>query len=179
VFLPPQLCSVNVGINKQVSVNPKLQPRILVIQRLLDNPAEYNSFMNCIFSAQKLHCLMDGLLLSSNSESSALQQACHLTGGTYSRYTVGNEFSQLLLVLLHKFLASACTRKFLAIPVQDTVSFKASCGCHQRPTEFAFVCTVCLSLTCEVPAVDKNGDRVCRACNTAVAAEASNPKQLK
>ena len=169
---------VYIGINKQMSVNSRLQPRILVIQRLLDNPAEYNSFMNCIFSAQKLNCLMDGLLLSGSGDSSALQQACYLTGGIYSRYSTSNDFSHLLLVLIDKYLSSRCTRNLLAVPVQDTVSFKASCSCHHCPIEFAFVCTVCLSLTCEVPAVDAEGNRMCRACNTAVGAPETNPNPI-
>ena len=137
-----------------------------MVQRLLDTPAEYNSFMNCIFSAQKMGCLIDGLLLSSRIDSSALQQACHLTDGTYHRHSA--DLSQLLLVLLHKFLASQSTRKLLAAPLQDTVSFKASCVCHQRAVEFAFVCTVCLSLTCEPPPADSGGLLVCSSCNTSV-----------
>jgi transcription initiation factor TFIIH subunit 3 len=43
--------------------------------------------------------------------------------------------------------------------VQKSVDFKASCHCHQRPVEFAYMCSVCLTLTCQ-PA------DLCEVCHT-------------
>jgi transcription initiation factor TFIIH subunit 3 len=39
------------------------------------------------------------------------------------------------------------------------VDFKAACHCHQKPVEFAFMCSVCLTLTCQA------ADR-CEVCAT-------------
>ena len=43
---------------------------------------------------------------------------------------------------------------------QKTVDFRASCFCHRRPVEFAFMCSVCLALTCELP------ESSCATCGT-------------
>lgn len=44
--------------------------------------------------------------------------------------------------------------------LQKLVDFRASCFCHRRPVEFAFMCSVCLALTCELPEVS------CSTCST-------------
>ena len=46
--------------------------------------------------------------------------------------------------------------------LQKLVDFRASCFCHRRPVEFAFMCSVCLALTCDLPELS------CSTCGTAV-----------
>ncbi|RYG68505.1 hypothetical protein EON64_05030 [archaeon] len=42
------------------------------------------------------------------------------------------------------------------------VDFKASCHCHKKPVEFAFMCSVCLTLLCDTPSDS------CPVCETPV-----------
>lgn len=46
---PHQLPPINLATNRQLQQNPKLQPRILVVQLAKDQSATYNSVMNSIF----------------------------------------------------------------------------------------------------------------------------------
>eukprot|EP01032_Pedospumella_encystans_P012539 gene12539-14501_t len=132
-----------------------LQSRILVLQFERDRNQNYNAVMNSIFSAQKMNVMVDALVLAS-FDSHILQQACFLTGGTYMKHADKEDLLQLLTT---HFLADVSTRAHLATPQQKSVDFKASCHCHKRPVEFAFMCSVCLTLTCQV------GDS-CVVCGT-------------
>lgn len=144
-------------INRQLKINPKLQPRILTTQIGKDDSKSYNSVMNSIFSAQKIGVPVDALILS-KEDSPFLQQACLITNGIYLHPADQRDILQLLLT---HCLASLCTRYTLECPIQKIVDFKASCFCHQKSVEFAFMCTVCLALTCEET-------EVCSTCNTKV-----------
>ena len=46
---PHQLPPINLATNRQLQQNPKLQPRVLVVQLAKDQSATYNSVMNSIF----------------------------------------------------------------------------------------------------------------------------------
>lgn len=69
---------MHIAINKlQTTFGSQVQPRILIVQMFPDDPTTYNSMMNCIFSAQKMNVLIDGLVLSNRYDSSILQvQQC-------------------------------------------------------------------------------------------------------
>lgn len=109
-------------------------------------------------SGQKLDVMIDALILSP-FESHFMQQACFLTGGLYYKHT---DIRDMLQVLNFNFLSNKSTRKLLNLPLQDAVDFKASCHNHKKPVEYAFMCSVCLALTCseceETPA--------CTVCGT-------------
>lgn len=55
------------------------------------------------------------------------------------------------------FLADAQARLALVNPTQDTVDFRAACFCHRRVIDTGFVCSVCLSIFCEVPQQETEG----------------------
>ena len=132
--------------HRQVSSNPKLQPRLLLMQLRRDHPPCYNSIMNSIFSADRLNCPIDAIVLSPQNDSHFLQQACYLTRGTYQCPT---DQRDLLQVLMTHCLASPSSREVLQGCVQKTVDFRATCYCHKTPVEFAYLCSVCLALSCE------------------------------
>lgn len=171
------------AINKQLTAmgsgGRNLQPRVLVVQRLGDDPGCYHPLMNCLFSAQKMGVAVDGLVLgggvgagAGRIESAMLQQACYITGGVYHLHAAApanaDYASALLLVLTYKFLASASTRKLLNAPLQETVSFRASCSCHKAPVQVAYVCSVCLALTCSREHADAGSTAalICGSCKT-------------
>jgi transcription initiation factor TFIIH subunit 3 len=142
--------------NRQLLLHPKLQPRILVVQLTKDQSTTYNSVMNSIFSAQKLGVVLDAVVLS-KEDSRFLQQACLLTRGVYQRPSDQKDLLQLMMA--HN-LPSTWTRGILHAPMQKLVDFRASCFCHRKPVEFAWMCSVCLALTCEAP------EDACSTCGT-------------
>jgi transcription initiation factor TFIIH subunit 3 len=74
------------------------QSRILILTASPDSSSQYVSMMNCIFGAQKRGVLIDVCKLLGGSDSVFLQQACHLTGGTYFRLEGITGLLQTLMV---------------------------------------------------------------------------------
>eukprot|EP01039_Chlorochromonas_danica_P007270 gene7270-8043_t len=141
---------------EQEGVGSRTQARVLLLQFDKDRPQNYNALMNCIFSAQKMEVVVDALLCSS-FDSHLLQQVCFLAEGLYVRHGDGGDLAAMLTTY---FLADRKTRQLLSNPSQKMVDFKASCHCHQKPVEFAHMCSVCLSLLCTVPS------DMCPVCET-------------
>jgi len=85
-----------------------------------------------------------------------LQQAAHLTGGSYVHL---ERRGALLQYLIMAFLSPPSMRKTLSVPTQDKIDFRAACFCHKTIVDIGFVCSVCLSIFCQpVP--------VCSTCRT-------------
>jgi transcription initiation factor TFIIH subunit 3 len=147
--LPQALSMALCVINRQLQMNPNLQPRVINMQLAKDQSPSYSPIMNCIFSAQKLNVQIDAVIFG-RSDSPFMQQACFLTGGVYLRPE--DQRSHLQRMLTHS-LPSNASRVLLRNPPQRSIDFRASCFCHGKPLEFAFMCSVCLSLLCEPVAV--------------------------
>ena len=75
---------------------PPLQSRILCISSSPDDPGQYLATMNAIFAAQRSKVVIDACVLG-NHHSSFMQQATHLTGGTYLKPTQPDALVQYLL----------------------------------------------------------------------------------
>ncbi|KAF9051175.1 transcription factor Tfb4 [Hymenopellis radicata] len=130
-------------------------PRILVLSVSQDLTTSYIPVMNSIFSAQKLKVTMDVCQMY-GSDSVFLQQAAHLTGGSYIFL---ERRDALLQYLIMAFLSPPAIRKILSVPTQDRIDFRAACFCHKNIVDIGFVCSVCLSIFCQpVP--------VCSTCRT-------------
>lgn len=96
------------------------------------------------------------------ADSVFLQQASHLTSGTYFRLTDPRALLQTLLVSRSStalraagadgpqtmYLPSPSTRPLMNLPNQDEVDFRAACFCHRRIVDVGYVCSVCLSSAC-------------------------------
>ena len=90
-----------------------------------------------------------------------LQQAAHLTGGSYIYLERRDALLQYLMVCslrlqlkavpthlsFHQmsFLPPPSLRHIIAVPRQDKVDFRAACFCHKNIVDIGFVCSVCLS----------------------------------
>mmetsp|Transcript_8198 Transcript_8198/g.20720 ORF Transcript_8198/g.20720 Transcript_8198/m.20720 type:complete len:312 (+) Transcript_8198:269-1204(+) len=134
-------------------------PRILCLQGSEDSASQYIPMMNAIFSAQRVGIPIDSCLLGCD-DSAFLQQAAHITGGLYYKPRRGDTLVQHLLSVSS---ADQYSRRFLQLPNQRGVDFRASCFCHKRPVDTGFVCSVCLSIFCE--------DRVlCPTCGASFSA---------
>ncbi|KAH9083474.1 transcription factor Tfb4 [Lactarius deliciosus] len=129
--------------------------RILILSVSPDLSASYIPVMNSIFSAQKLKVTIDVCKVY-GEETVFLQQAAHLTGGSYIYLERRDAFLQYLTM---SFLPPPSIRHIMAVPRQDKVDFRAACFCHKNIVDIGFVCSVCLSIFCSpVP--------VCSTCRT-------------
>lgn len=118
--------------------------RILALTASEDASAQYIATMNAIFSAQHADIVIDSCHIGIK-DSPFLQQASHLTGGTYMR---PSDPCVLLQYLINVYASDSETRKYLRTQISQSVSFRASCFCHKRPIDVGFVCSVCLSVFC-------------------------------
>ncbi|KAF8070625.1 transcription factor Tfb4-domain-containing protein [Lyophyllum atratum] len=144
--------------NKQADgLDPAIlpDPRILLLSASPDLSTSYIPVMNAIFSAQKLKVTIDVCQIY-GPDSVFLQQAAHLTGGSYIFL---ERRDALLQYLIMSFLSPPSIRKTLSVPTQDRIDFRAACFCHKNIIDIGFVCSVCLSIFCQpVP--------VCSTCRT-------------
>ncbi|KAJ7747340.1 transcription factor Tfb4 [Mycena metata] len=154
------LCYVN-RITLPPSSNSKAQangfhpgvlpdPRILILSVSPDLSTSYIPIMNSIFSAQKLKATIDVCQIY-GPNTVFLQQAAHLTGGSYIFLERRDALLQYLIARLlvvsaaMSFLPPPAIRKTLSVPTQEQVDFRAACFCHKRIIDIGFVCSVCLS----------------------------------
>ena len=124
---------------------PSFRSRILIISVSADASTQYIPMMNTIFAAQKKSIIIDVCKLL-GKDTVFLQQAAHLTGGTYFRIESGTD--GLLQSLLSAYLPSRSVRQLLYLPTMDDVDFRAACFCHRKIVDIGYVCSVCLSCEC-------------------------------
>ncbi|KAJ2724175.1 RNA polymerase II transcription factor B subunit 4 [Coemansia sp. Benny D115] len=135
----------------------KIWPRILVLSAAEDSPREYIALMNSIFAAQKMSVFIDICKLIGR-DSVFLQQAAEISGGIYLKLNSQNNES-LLQTLLFTYLADHYTRGIMYSPSNKQIDFRATCFCHKRVVDIGYVCSVCLSIFCQlIP--------VCSTCHT-------------
>ncbi|KAF7983785.1 hypothetical protein HWV62_19003 [Athelia sp. TMB] len=116
-------------------------PRILVLSVSPDLAPAYIPIMNAIFAAQKLRATLDVCKLF-GADTVFLQQAAHLTGGSY---VFLERRDALLQHLIMSHLPPPAMRALVAVPTQDRVDFRAACFCHKAIVDIGFVCSICLS----------------------------------
>ncbi|KAJ2399986.1 RNA polymerase II transcription factor B subunit 4 [Coemansia sp. RSA 2530] len=152
--LSKALCHIHRVVDSTTS---KVWSRILVLSAADDSPREYISLMNTIFAAQRMSVLID-ICKVFGGDSVFLQQAAEITGGNYLKVdTAGGE--SMLQTLMFTCLADHYTREVLAAPTNETIDFRATCFCHKRVVDIGYVCSVCLSIFCEMAPV-------CSTCQT-------------
>ncbi|KAI0008932.1 transcription factor Tfb4 [Xylariaceae sp. FL0662B] len=134
--------------------------RILVVSVSDSEPAQYIPTMNAVFAASHARIPLDTLSLYGTP--TFLQQAAFITGGTF--LSASTNPRGLLSYLMFGFLADADARRSLVTPTQDGVDFRAACFCHRNVINTGFVCSICLSIFCEVPAGAE-----CLTCGTRLA----------
>ncbi|KAK6824534.1 transcription factor tfiih subunit [Apiospora arundinis] len=142
---------------------PSLHARILVLSVSDSEPAQYIATMNAVFAASHARIPIDTLSLSPHASPTFLQQAAFITGGSYVAASLNPR--GLLTYLMLGFLPDAEARAHLLQATQDRVDFRAACFCHRDVVDTGFVCSVCLSIFCEVPP----GDGGCLTCGTQLA----------
>lgn len=152
-------CKALCMINRDQKENPKRHCRIFIIQNSADCALDYVKFMNCVFSAGKQRVVIDGVTFESMQNSIFLQQATYWTNGILFRPSQGAHKDGILMQLMTQFLPSAILRKHMPSIEKRTVDLKATCFCHQKHREIAFVCPVCLAIYCK-------RTRSCPMCST-------------
>ncbi|KAH6896934.1 TFIIH subunit Tfb4/p34 [Thelonectria olida] len=135
---------------------PTLRGRILVVSVSDSEPSQYISTMNAVFAAAHQQVAIDTLSLC--GDPTFLQQACFNTNGTFLAVEHPHGF---LTYLMFGLIADTEARESLVSPTHDTVDFRAACFCHGRVVDTGFVCSICLSIFCELP---ENAE--CLTCGT-------------
>ncbi|XWW97777.1 hypothetical protein V2A60_005764 [Cordyceps javanica] len=138
---------------------PPMKGRILVLSVSDSESAQYIPTMNAVFAAAHSHVAIDTLALA--GDATFLQQACFNTGGVFLR--AANP-QGLLTYLMFGMIADTEAREALISPTHDTVDFRAACFCHGNVVDTGFVCSICLSIFCELP---ENAE--CLTCGTKLA----------
>ncbi|TFK44391.1 transcription factor Tfb4-domain-containing protein [Crucibulum laeve] len=155
ISTPTTTSTTNTAVAKAADPSILPDPRILILSVSPDLSASYIPIMNSIFSAQKLKVTIDVCQVY-GPDTVFLQQAAHLTGGSYIYL---ERRDALLQYLIMAFLPTPSVRAILATPTQDKIDFRAACFCHKIIVDIGFVCSVCLSIFCQpVP--------VCSTCRT-------------
>ncbi|CAK7223258.1 RNA polymerase II transcription factor B subunit 4 [Sporothrix bragantina] len=136
-----------------------LHARILVISVSDSSPAQYIPTMNAVFAAAHAGVAIDVLAL--RGAATFLQQAAYITRGTFiappppaNEGDGHNPHAQGILAYLMLGFSAASARDVanaLVPPSADAVDFRAACFCHRRVVDTGFVCSICLSIFCEVP----------------------------
>ncbi|KAI0550387.1 TFIIH subunit Tfb4/p34 [Xylaria curta] len=139
---------------------PNLHARILVLSVSQSEPAQYIPTMNAVFAASHARIPIDTLSLY--DAPTFLQQAAFITGGIF--LSAANNPRGLLSYLMFGFLADVDARDALVTPSMDSVDFRAACFCHRDVVDTGFVCSICLSIFCEVPERAE-----CATCGTKLA----------
>ncbi|BGP03226.1 General transcription and DNA repair factor IIH subunit TFB4 [Rhodotorula toruloides] len=156
------LCHINrlsttdpLSASSAASAIRRPKPRIVVISVTQDSSAQYVPIMNCIFTAQKNNIQIDVCKVF-GPDAVFLQQACHLTSGSY--YKLARR-AGLLQYLMMAFLPGPAAHRHLNQPRQEQVDLRAACFCHRKIVDIGYVCSVCLSIFCSpLP--------VCSTCRT-------------
>ncbi|OAA74798.1 transcription factor TFIIH subunit Tfb4 [Akanthomyces lecanii RCEF 1005] len=138
---------------------PPLKGRILVLSVSDSESAQYIPTMNAVFAAAHSRVAIDTLALA--GDATFLQQACFNTSGIFLR--AANP-QGLLTYLMFGMIADTEARESLVTPTHDTVDFRAACFCHGNVVDTGFVCSICLSIFCELPA-----NAECLTCGTKLA----------
>jgi len=125
---------------------PALRTRMLVFSAGPDRAHHYTAAINAIFSAQRYGIPVDACILG-DKPSTVLQQAADLTRGLYSHPTA-DQHPMLSQVFIASHLPDPATRELLLAPPAHAVDLRASCFCHRRHVDLAYVCSVCLSIWC-------------------------------
>ncbi|TDZ58480.1 General transcription and DNA repair factor IIH subunit tfb4 [Colletotrichum trifolii] len=134
----------------------RLRARIFILSVSDSEPVQYIPTMNAVFAASHSQIPIDTLALS--GESTFLQQASYITDGTFMRAASP---MGLLSYLMFAYSADAEARSSLIPPTHHTVDFRAACFCHGRVVDTGFVCSICLSIFCDVP-----DNAECLTCGT-------------
>ncbi|KAL2214183.1 transcription factor Tfb4 [Sarocladium strictum] len=152
--------SLPASTDSKSNSRPPLKGRILVLSVSDAEPTQYIPTMNAVFAASHAQVAIDTLSLS--GEQTFLQQACYNTNGTF--LSAAAHPQGLLTYLMFGLIADTEARESLVSPTTDTVDFRAACFCHGRVVDQGFVCSICLSIFCELP-----DDAECLTCGTKLA----------
>lgn len=137
----------------------RLRARIFILSVSDSEPVQYIPTMNAVFAAAHSQIPIDTLALS--GDATFLQQASYITDGTFMQAASPRG---LLSYLMFAYSADAEARSSLIPPTHHTVDFRAACFCHGRVVDTGFVCSICLSIFCDVP---ENSE--CLTCGTKLA----------
>ncbi|KAF7636890.1 hypothetical protein Mgra_00003629 [Meloidogyne graminicola] len=130
---------------------PNSTGSIIIINLAQNLSNEHSTLMNLFFASKHSSLVVNAVSLNGNVP--ILQQACDITNGIH--VTLDN------VKLLTQTILSECitiSNNSLFIRPQLDIDYRAVCHCHNKLLSIGWVCSVCLSVTCNyVP--------FCKICN--------------
>ncbi|KAK1761454.1 putative transcription factor [Echria macrotheca] len=166
-----------------------VRARILIISVSDSSAEQYIPTMNAVFAAAHSEIPIDTLSLRGSP--TFLQQASHITRGNFINVLEPRGLLQYLMVGCasagltpdpNDNTASGNRARMklgkqtpvppqggdggdpLFAPRAESVDFRAACFCHGSVIDTGFVCSICLSIFCDIP-----DGGVCRTCGTKLA----------
>ena len=125
-----------------------IKSRILILSVSSDLSAQYIPMMNLMFGAQKKRIPIDVVKLGQSNL--LLDQAADASGGLLTHLKTEEDLHELLQYLMSMYLSDQQSRKHLILGQHHDVDFRAACFCHKRIVDIGYVCSVCLSIYCQV-----------------------------
>lgn len=167
-LLPPAKSGSEAAIQTATATpeTPTLHSRILVLGVSDSSPSQYIATMNAVFAASHNRIPIDTLSLSPFASPTFLQQAAFITGGVY--LDASSNPQGLLAYLMSGLIPDADQRTMVLCPTQEKVDFRSACFCHRKVVDTGFVCSICLSIFCEVPKAEDGGAE-CLTCGSRLA----------
>ncbi|CAK5077057.1 unnamed protein product [Meloidogyne enterolobii] len=139
------------AFNKYSKQYPNSSGSIIIVNLAQNLSNEHSTLMNLFFAAKHSSLVVNSVSLNGNVP--ILQQASDITGGTNM---VLDNIKLLAQTILSECLIASKTSLFTH-PQQD-IDYRAVCHCHNKLLSIGWVCSVCLSVTCNyVP--------FCKICN--------------
>ena len=115
---------------------------VLVLSASTTRSRQHSAVVNCAFSAQRMQAPID--VCSLREPCSVLQQACHVTGGTFSSPTAAQQASLSTFLQTVHMVPPALRKAMKQLP-QTSVDLRVACSESGDLLEMAFVCTACLA----------------------------------
>ena len=115
---------------------------VLVLSGERTLPRLHSAVVNCAFSAQRMQVHIDVCALGASC--SVLQQACHVTGGTFSSPTETQQGALSTFLQTAHMVPPSLRHKTKQLP-QMSVDLRVACTETGELLEVAFVCSACLA----------------------------------
>ncbi|ODV63844.1 TFIIH/NER complex subunit TFB4 [Ascoidea rubescens DSM 1968] len=143
---------------KMLDDSLSIKARIIIMGISDDSSLQYIPLMNCIFAAQKMRIPIDVCKFS--SKSTFLQQASDTTNGIYS-FINDNEIDGIIQYLSTTFFIDPSLRKYIILPTDVNIDFRASCFLTGEVVDIGYVCSVCLCILSRIPE-----NNICPTCDS-------------
>jgi len=152
------LCALN-----KMRISKKMQffvGRILIFLNSEFKNDSFNQLMSCVFVCQQRNYIIDAVVLNKKTQNFLLQATIKTNGF----YFPCNPDKGMIQAFLHVFNIRSDERRSFKMPNFTKTYSEASCRCHSKKIDLAWICSVCLAIYCEQEKQRTDGE--CRFCGS-------------